>query len=189
MCRGILVSYCLRQWHVGFAKHKYVALACILYRNNHRSVGRGEPLASALQLVGKDFDMRKFVALLFAASLLSVTAVQAQFLDWFVLPILSLTNSVQTVKSIAGPWLGYNCYNPNAAQAWVQIFDAATSGAVTLGTTPPNRTIPLAPSTTTGQQVPSPPYSVLNGMQVAATTTQNGSTAPSAPVSCEFYYR
>lgn len=130
--------------------------------------------------------MNKFVLTVLLSLLLSVTA-QAQFMDYLTFATFNLTNGTQQVSSGSGPWLGYNCYNPNAAIVYVQIFDATTG--VVLGTTVPNRFIPLAPNSPTGLQSPSPTFGAVNGIQAAATTTQNGSTAPVSPVACEFYFR
>jgi hypothetical protein len=130
--------------------------------------------------------MKKSVLTVLLSLLLSVTA-QAQFMDYLTFAALSLTSSTQQVSPGPGSLLGWDCYNPNAAIAYVQIFDATTG--VVLGTTVPNRVIPLNHNTTTGLQAPSPPFGVANGIQAAATTTQSGSTAPVSPVACEFYYR
>ena len=118
---------------------------------------------------------------------LSVSSAFAQSADWLAYTNSALTNSVQTVKGSPGPWLAYNCYNSNATQAWFQIFDAISG--VVLGTTVPKRSVPLAGLSLTGLQLPSPPFSGAVGLQVAATSTATGGSAPASPVYCEFYYR
>lgn len=97
-----------------------------------------------------------------------------------------ITNVVQAVKSsAAGTLAGLIYLNNNSAVAggYIQIFDIATAGGVTLGTTPPTYTIIV------------PPYGwndkpwVLGwaftlGCQVAFTTTVAGNTAAAAPLEC-----
>lgn len=65
--------------------------------------------------------------------------------------------------------------NPNAAVSYIQIFDAASTDAVTVGTTTPTAVVPL-PASTPVNVVLSMPF--RNGIVVAATTTPTGSTAP-----------
>ena len=118
---------------------------------------------------------------------LQLSTVRAQFMDYLSYVALGLTNSAVTVTENPGPFLGYNCYNPNSTAVFVQLFD--TTGSVTVGTTSPTRTIQILPAGPTGQQNISPPWSAVNGIKVAATTTQSGSTAPSTALNCEFYFR
>jgi len=70
--------------------------------------------------------------------------------------------------------------NPNAALSFVQLFDAAATSAVTLGTTTPTAVIPCASNAIT-------PVTNLTGMGLrfrkgivaAATTTATGNTGVS----------
>jgi hypothetical protein len=101
----------------------------------------------------------------------------------------SLTNSVMTIKGSKTPLIFFSCYNPNGSDVYVQLFDKATSGAVALGTTVPNRVLIAPALSDTGPQQATPPFAAKNGLQVAATTSSNGSTAPSGPIDCEFGYR
>lgn len=72
-------------------------------------------------------------------------------------------------------------YNPAAAASWLQMFDAAMPNDVTLGTTLPTLSIPLP--TTGAQAIPFPQgCQFLNGLQIAATTTATGSSAPATAV-------
>lgn len=100
----------------------------------------------------------------------------------------SLLATVASVKSNAAGLLGMvQCYNPNASAAFVQIFDAATAGSVTLGTTPPTLSIGIPATTSSGPIMMSPiGIEFRNGIQVAATTTATGNTAPGSGLSCNF---
>lgn len=107
-----------------------------------------------------------------------------------VTPVLvdALSTTVKGVlASTAGKLMSYYCYNPNATVAYVQIFDIATTGGVTLGTTVPKWSIAI-PATSAAN------LSGLNiafaaGIQVAATTTAKGLTAPGTALDCNFGYR
>ena len=123
----------------------------------------------------------------FLAVLLTLTPALAQFFDYLTFVTVNLSNTAQAASVSNGPFLAYNCYNPNVTTTYVQMFDSI--GVVTVGTTPAVRFIPLAAQSTTGMQVPSPPLAFVAGMQVAATTTQSNGVAPALPVACEFYYR
>jgi hypothetical protein len=101
----------------------------------------------------------------------------------------SLTNSVVTIKASKTPLTYYSCYNPNGSEVYVQFFDKATSATVTIGTTSANRVV-IAPALSNNRaQELRPPFAAKNGLQVAATTSPNGSMAPAGPIHCEFGYR
>jgi len=100
-----------------------------------------------------------------------------------------LTNTVTAVKSSALSKLG-PCYfyNSNSAVVFVQVFNVATAGAVTLGTTAPTECFPVPPfgGATFGTDIGAE-YSA--GIQVAATTTETGSTAPTAAITANFRFK
>lgn len=78
----------------------------------------------------------------------------------------------------------YNVQNPNAAPIFLQFFNAASVGAVTLGTTPPTDWLAIpASGVLDGFWMYSPMYPT--GVVVAATTTSTGATVASTglPVS------
>lgn len=93
----------------------------------------------------------------------------------------ALSNTVVQPKLSRGVFQWGSCYNPNAGVVYVQVFDSA--GTVTLGTTPPTLAIPLPPTAVT--QLPFPAV-MLNGLQLAATTTATGSTAAGSALVCNF---
>lgn len=72
--------------------------------------------------------------------------------------------------------LGYSIYNPSNAAAYVQFFD--TLLGPTVGTTAPKWSIALA--TLTSQTLNTVDLFFRDGLWVAATTTDDGSSAPSA---------
>lgn len=66
--------------------------------------------------------------------------------------------------------------NPNAAISYLQVFDSATAGAVTVGTTVPNFVIPFPAN---GVNAPlTDRLEFFNGIVIAATTTPGGAVAP-----------
>lgn len=128
--------------------------------------------------------MKKFLAVLFlplALILLACPVAMAQVNAPFPYRASALSNTVVQPKLARGVFQWGSCYNPNASVEYVQIFDLATT--VTLGTTPPTLAIPLAASTVS--QLPFPAV-MLNGLQLAATTTATGSTAPGSALVCNF---
>lgn len=89
------------------------------------------------------------------------------------------------VKNSAAGVLGsLYCYNSNATVAFVQVFDVATSGGVTLGTTTAKFTVPIPATSAYGVNFSLAGAQFLNGIQIATTTTDGGSTAPGAGLSC-----
>ena len=124
-----------------------------------------------------------------AVAVLAAPKVDAQQQGNLILLQPSLSNSVVTIKGSKTPLIFYSCYNPNGSDVYVQLFDKASSGAVTLGTTVANRVLIAPALSDTGPQQLTPPFAAKNGLQVAATTSSSGSTAPSGPINCEFGYR
>ena len=120
---------------------------------------------------------------------LAASAADAQQYDDLTSLQPSLTNSIATIKGSKAPLIYYSCYNPNGSDVFVQVFDKANSAAVTLGMTVANRVLTAPALSDTGPQQLMPPFAAKNGLQIAATTTSNGSTAPSSPINCEFAYR
>lgn len=102
-------------------------------------------------------------------------------------PVLlnGLSTTVTSVKSNAQGKLGYTyCYNPNASVAYIQIFDAATPGAVTLGSTTPKMSLGVPATASSGLGPALIGTQFLLGIQVAVTTTATGSTAPGTAMDC-----
>jgi hypothetical protein len=95
---------------------------------------------------------------------------------WSVSSQTALTNTKTQVKSGAGNFGGYMFYNPNASVEYIQVWDVA-SGSITVGTTAPTYVIPI-PATTGANVEFSVGIAHATAINIAATTTPTGSTAP-----------
>jgi len=102
----------------------------------------------------------------------------------------ALTNTLVLLRAGVSNLWGWNLTNTNAAIAFVQCFNAASTGAVTLGTTAPDFIIAIP--TGSGSQV----FNMNNeeniqcfplGLVVAATTTATGSTGLGSAINTTFY--
>jgi hypothetical protein len=92
----------------------------------------------------------------------------------------ALSTTVTSIKSSAAGQLGLlQCSNSNTATVFIQVFDVATAGAVTLGTTTPKLSFEVPPGTPSGYTLPLVGIQFAAGIQVAATTTATGLTAQS----------
>jgi hypothetical protein len=100
-------------------------------------------------------------------------------------PVLAnnLSTTVKAIKNTAGLLTMVQCYNANASQIYIQVFNLA-SGSVVLGTTVPALSIPIAPTATGGYALPMPGVYFSTAMSVAATTTATGNTAPGTAADC-----
>lgn len=102
----------------------------------------------------------------------------------------ALSTTVKTVKSSGGALAWYACSNPNAAIAFVQVFD--TTGAVTLGTTVPKVSLPVQAQAVTVLHLGNATgngVAMLAGIKIAATTTPKGLTAPAVALDCSFGFQ
>jgi len=119
---------------------------------------------------------------------LTNTPVPATANGWTPFLDAAQSTTVTTVKGSAGELGAYHCINPNTSNVYIQIFDAATSGAVTLGTTTPALSLGL-PASDGGNVEWMMGIHFANGIQVAATTAAKNNTAPSTNVDCNFGYK
>ena len=100
-----------------------------------------------------------------------------------------LTATVVAVKSsAAGELGGYIVFNNNATQSYLQIFDVATAGAVTLGSTAPDMVVPIPANSGANLEI-TVGVAFANGIQIAATTTDSGNTAPGAGLTVTIFYK
>ena len=99
----------------------------------------------------------------------------------------SIKATATSVKASAGQVYGWFIYNSNSSVAYVQFFDVA-SGSVTLGTTTPNYSIGIPATSAANVFVPT---GIAHGtaITIAATTTVNGSTAPTNNVDINVFYK
>lgn len=125
--------------------------------------------------------MKKTLAALLALLFLAPAALAQGVVGAAAYLNAALSTTVSTVKGTAGTTQFINCYNPNAAVAFVQVFDVASATSVTLGTTTPKMSIGFPPSTAVTMPLG---VAMLKGIKIAATTTPTGSTAPGAALSC-----
>lgn len=98
------------------------------------------------------------------------------------------TNAAKTVvKSSTGQLYGYDLYNNNAAQAYVQIFNVA-SGSVTLGTTVPDMVIVIPANG--GRNVSyTAGVAFSTAITYAVTATRTGSGVMTNAVDINFFYK
>lgn len=150
-------------------------------------------LAMALPSVwaqGLDTGVTAIISALKAT--LNVTPIPATVNGWTPKLANGLSTTVISVKTAAGELGSYQCMNQSGAVAYVQVFDAANSGSVTLGSSTPvlSLGLPAASSLPGGGNLEwSNGIHFATGIQVAATTTATGSTAPSTAVDCNFAFK
>lgn len=96
--------------------------------------------------------------------------------------------ALTVARGTAGTLHAYAIGNTaNSAASFLQIFDAATTGAVTLGTTAPKLSVPLVAngaSNITDLEIP-----LSAGLVWACTTTETGSTQAASACSTNFVFR
>lgn len=100
----------------------------------------------------------------------------------------ALTNTVVSVKSSAAQIAGWALHNPSAATTYLQFFNAATAGAVTLGSTTPTFVMALAAGAS-ANLIGACGIDFASGIQIAATTTATGSTAPATAMVVAVIYK
>ena len=88
-----------------------------------------------------------------------------------------------------GNLYGFLVEDNSGDDIFVQVFDAASAGAVTVGTTTPVFTFRVKADQALGKDVNDSPYKFFkDGCVVAVTTTRTGSVAPSAAASGQFWF-
>lgn len=108
---------------------------------------------------------------------------------WTKARLSGLSTTVTSVKNSAAGSLGMLvCGNPNASIIFIQVFDVATAGGVTLGSTAPDLSFQVDASSSVGFSLPVTGMAFANGIQMAATTTATGSTAPGSAANCNAGY-
>lgn len=105
-----------------------------------------------------------------------------------------LTNTLVLVST--GPHFitGIAAWNVNTSDIFIQVFDAASTSGITLGTTKPNWSwrVPGGSATVAGaweeKFVTPGRLRINNGIVIAATTTAIGNTAPATGAQLNLYY-
>lgn len=95
------------------------------------------------------------------------------------------TTTVRQVTANPTALAGYYIYNPSNATAYVQFFDLSTT--VTLGTTVPDLSLGI-PSGGAANLMSDEGIEFDHGMQLAATTTATGNTAPNVGLDINVFY-
>lgn len=98
----------------------------------------------------------------------------------------ALSNTKTAVKASAGKVYGWMVHNPSAATAFIQVWNVAI-GSITVGTTAPTWTIPL-PAGASANVMSARGVTHSTEINVAATTTATGSTAPATALVVTIFY-
>ena len=106
----------------------------------------------------------------------------ATFAPAFGSTIASNLQTAVLVKAAPGQLLGLDITNTSTAVAFIGMFDVATAGSVTLGTTIPKVSFGIAGSASRTVTVGDVWVQFNTGMVMAATTTPTGSTTAAAGV-------
>jgi hypothetical protein len=100
----------------------------------------------------------------------------------------AVSNTAVLAKSSPCYLAGYNASNTNSTAVYLQFFDIASAGNVTVGTTAPVMVLAIPGNgVIDGVQVSPVPFQ--NGVVIAATTTPTGSTAPSSAVATTLIFK
>jgi hypothetical protein len=118
------------------------------------------------------------------------TSIQAAVIGGAKSKVLAaLSNAVTSVKGTAGTFKGLFFDNTGAAAInFVQVFDAATPGAVTLGVTVPVFIAAASAGGFSNASLPPEGIALSNGLQIAATTTALGAGAPAVAPNVDAFY-
>lgn len=108
---------------------------------------------------------------------------------WAAYRNAALSNTPILVRSGPTDVYGYTINNPNAAEEFFLMFDAADVSDITLGTTVPSEPIKLPISGAIVETPHEQPIaSFSRGLVIAATTTEDGNTAPGSAISVTVRY-
>lgn len=102
----------------------------------------------------------------------------------------ALTNTKILVQAGARAIAGWIVNNPNATEAFVQMFNKAATGDVTLGTTVCDIPIKVGANSSVVIKADTVPLDQFElGLVIAATTTEGGSAAPVSALSIVLWYK
>lgn len=101
----------------------------------------------------------------------------------------SVSNTPVLVFAGRGNIYGFLVENNDASAVFIQVFNKASAGSVTLGTTVPDFTFKIATSSSFGKDANDTGLHWLDaGCVIAITTTRTGSTAPAAGSTVHIWY-
>lgn len=96
-------------------------------------------------------------------------------------------NTAQACKTSKGRLYGYHIQNPNASDAWLQLYDVA-AGSVTVGTTTPKLSL-IVPANGAIEHIGVIPIAFDTAITYSATTTAAGGTDPTTGLVGNLFYR
>lgn len=104
----------------------------------------------------------------------------------------STAATAQLLAATAGPvkLVSVHASNTHTAMTFLQLFDAASAGAVTLGTTVPRLSIGLPAGSSVTYQLDNDldELEFALGVVYAVTSTSTGNSAPGQPAAVNFFY-
>lgn len=101
----------------------------------------------------------------------------------------SLNATPVLVFSGRGNLYGFLIEDNSGDDIFVQVFDAASAGAVTVGTTVPVFTFRVKADQAFGKDVNDSPYKFFkDGCVVAVTSTRTGLISPTSPATGQFWF-
>jgi hypothetical protein len=103
------------------------------------------------------------------------------------LKLNALGNTAVAIKASAGQLFLLQCGNTNASEAYVQVYNIA-QGSVTVGTSTPTLSIPIAATSTGGFALSLVGLQFATAISAAATTTATGGTGPGTALDCNVGY-
>lgn len=103
------------------------------------------------------------------------------------LKLNALTNTAVAIKASGGQLFMLQCGNTNASEYYVQVYNVA-AGSVTVGTTAPTLSIPIAATSTGGFALSLVGLQFGTAISAAWTTTATGGTAPGTAADCNVGY-
>jgi len=93
------------------------------------------------------------------------------------------------VFSGRGNLYGFLVEDNSGEDIFVQVFDAASAGSVTVGTTTPVFTFRVKADQALGKDVNDSPYKFFkDGCVVAVTTTRTGAVSPATAATAQFWF-
>lgn len=98
-----------------------------------------------------------------------------------------LTATPVEITASAGTLCGYMVFNPNAAPAYIQVFDALAADVV-LGTTVSNYFLSI-PESSAANMALNPGITHNTAITVAATDAPDGNNGPPIPLNVSLFYR
>jgi len=100
-----------------------------------------------------------------------------------------LDATAQQVFIGRGNLYGLLIENNTGTDMYVQIFDAADTGDVTVGTTKPDLSFRIPADGAFGKDVNDSPFAFFEkGVVVAGTTTRDGNSSPASKATATFWY-